>query len=115
MTTVSPLLRSGKTSLLLHYAHARAASTGGNVLFVCRRDKIEASPPVLPLGIAVDDAALSRVHMRSAAHCAHDVTRPCPPAGRLRDRDHSLQLVSGSAWVMRTVHGIDMVQTLKLL
>ena len=57
---------SGKTSLLLHYAHSRASSTGGTALFVCRRDKVEASPPVLPLGVAVDDAALSRVHMRSA-------------------------------------------------
>ncbi len=57
---------SGKTSLLLHYAHSRASSTGGTVLFVCRRDKVEASPPVLPLGIAVDDAALGRVHMRCA-------------------------------------------------
>ena len=42
---------SGKTSLLLHYALSRAASTGGTVLFVCRRDKVEASPPVLPLGV----------------------------------------------------------------
>ena len=36
------------------------------MLFVCRRDKIEASPPVLPRGVVLDDAALGRVHMRCA-------------------------------------------------
>lgn len=55
--------RSGKTSLLLHFAHARAAA-GDSVLFVCHRDTIENSPPVLPLGVGLDDAALHRVHMR---------------------------------------------------
>ena len=86
------LCGSGKTSLLLHYAHTRAASTGGTVLFVCRRDKIEASPPVLPLGVAVDDAALSRVQMRSAYDAQSCDCLPAPLEGSRVLASCSLQL-----------------------
>ena len=66
--------RSGKTSILLHYAY-RVALRGGSVLFLCQRAKIEQVPPLLPPGVDGQDGAFSRVHMRCsaelslAAHC----------------------------------------------
>lgn len=81
-----PPCNSGKTSLLLHFAHARAAA-GDTVLFVCHRDTIENSPPVLPLGVSLDDEALHRVHMRygtTPSRC-HSCIFPClQQEGRIR-------------------------------
>lgn len=94
--------RSGKTSLLLHFAHSRAAA-GDSVLFVCHRGRIENSPPVLPLGVAINDEALHRVHMRyletaadlqKLAACLHLAAEP--PAAIIVD-DISSFFGGGSA------------------
>eukprot|EP00803_Ostreobium_quekettii_P004788 evm.model.scf_1944.2 EVM.evm.TU.scf_1944.2 scf_1944:10345-15102(+) len=55
--------RSGKTSVLFHYAHSIAA-TGNKVVFICKRKSIENCPPLLPQGISKDDPSMCNIHMR---------------------------------------------------
>lgn len=59
----SAFTRSGKTSILLHYAY-KLALKGKRVLFICQKAKIEQVPPLLPPGVDGNDGALSKVHMR---------------------------------------------------
>ena len=58
--------RSGKTSLLFHYA-LRVAEAGETVLFVAARDKITRQPPLLPAGVSIEDARLERIKMKYLA------------------------------------------------
>ena len=60
--------RSGKTTLLFTYA-VNAAADGGRAVFLCRRERLEASPPLLPPHRAPPDA-LRRVDMRCAPAAA---------------------------------------------
>ncbi|EFN54821.1 hypothetical protein CHLNCDRAFT_134828 [Chlorella variabilis] len=55
--------RSGKTSLLFHTALV-AARQGKEVLLLCRRQKLEQMPPLLPGGVAISDAAWQRVNIK---------------------------------------------------
>ena len=55
--------RSGKTSILFHYACA-AASEGKQVLFICQAAKVAEVPPVLPPNVSGTDAALTRIDMK---------------------------------------------------
>ena len=65
-----PSCCSGKTSLLLHYAHSLAVE-GRSVLFICHKAKVEQVPPLLPQGVDSHDPALNNIHMRSAAPVSH--------------------------------------------
>jgi hypothetical protein len=60
--------RSGKTTLLFNFA-VNTAAAGGHAVFLCRRDRLEASPPLLRPDRAPGDA-LQRVDMRCACACA---------------------------------------------
>jgi hypothetical protein len=66
------LARSGKTTLLFTYA-VNAAADGGRAVFLCRRERLEAAPPLLPPHRAPQDA-LRRVDMRCARSCC---SSPC--------------------------------------
>ena len=56
---------SGKTSLLFHYARAAAAAGGGRPAFVLTtRARADEAPPLLPAGVAKDDAAYGAVQMK---------------------------------------------------
>ena len=57
------MLLSGKTSILFHFAHSKAAA-GDKVVFICKRAKVEQVPPLLPQGVNVRDPAYSNIHMR---------------------------------------------------
>jgi len=57
------LVRSGKTSILFHFAHSRAAA-GERVVFICKRAKVEQVPPLLPAGVNAGHPAFSNIHMR---------------------------------------------------
>jgi hypothetical protein len=65
--------RSGKTTLLFNFA-VNVAAGGGSAVFLCRRDRLEASPPQLAPGRAPDDA-LQRVDMRCARSAARRSAR----------------------------------------
>ena len=56
---------SGKTSILFHFAHAKAAA-GSKVVYVCKRAKVEQVPPLLPQGGNAADPAYSKIQMRLA-------------------------------------------------
>jgi hypothetical protein len=64
---------SGKTTLLFNFA-LNAAAGGGSAVFLCRRDRLEASPPLLAPGRAPADA-LQRVDMRCATATPRTCTR----------------------------------------
>lgn len=55
--------RSGKTSLLFQAAFS-AARQGKRVLLLCRRKKLEQTPPLMPDGIAISDPSWQHVHIK---------------------------------------------------
>ena len=54
---------SGRTALLFHYAHSRAAA-GETVVFITRRESVESELPVLPAGVTKEAEAFVRIQMR---------------------------------------------------
>ena len=62
--------RSGRSSLLLNVARNLASeSPGSRVIFLCRRDKMEASSPVFQAGSGPRDPAFSAVHFKFVESC----------------------------------------------
>ncbi|KAJ8773532.1 hypothetical protein K2173_005778 [Erythroxylum novogranatense] len=54
---------SGKTSLLFQFAY-NAAAAGGDVVFICNRDKLESKPPFLSQEILPSSDTFTRIHMK---------------------------------------------------
>ncbi|KAK9822227.1 hypothetical protein WJX81_001571 [Elliptochloris bilobata] len=110
--------RSGKTSILFHFAHSKAAG-GNKVVFICKRAKLEQVPPLLPHGGDVKDPAYSNVQMRYLdtmaelrryAACFHLLEAP-PSALVVDDISDFLD----SRILDRRMREADLVKTLALL
>eukprot|EP00877_Chromochloris_zofingiensis_P009595 jgi/Chrzof1/488/Cz01g17180.t1 len=54
---------SGKTSLLFNYCY-KAAARGVRVALLCRRSKLEQTPPLLPGGVQRKDAAFKHIGLK---------------------------------------------------
>lgn len=69
-------MASGKSSLLMHFALKEALS-GRHSAFICQKEKIEKSPPVLPEGIDPASHLLDRVHMKSFGFIIYLINKIC--------------------------------------
>lgn len=74
----------------MHFALQEAAA-GRQSVFICQREKIEKSPPVLPDGIDVSSDLLDQIHMKSS-----DI---CLPLFDREDRADTCQLLK-SCWTV---------------
>ncbi|XP_015697178.1 uncharacterized protein LOC102711378 [Oryza brachyantha] len=54
----------GKTSLLFQFAINRATESGRGVVFICRKGRLENSPPFLSHGIDPSHSVLQRIHIK---------------------------------------------------
>ncbi|KAK9814084.1 hypothetical protein WJX72_000412 [[Myrmecia] bisecta] len=109
--------RSGKTSILFHFAYTLAAA-GKQVGFLCKRSKLEQVPPLLPLGANAQDAAWQNINLRyldtaadlqKYAACIH--LSPNPPQALIVD-DLSEFIVARPG---ERAHDQEIVKTLAFL
>ncbi|BAT11214.1 uncharacterized protein [Oryza sativa Japonica Group] len=64
ITLVSGPSCCGKTSLLFQFAINRATESGRGVVFICRKGRLENSPPFLSQGIDLSHSVLQRIHIK---------------------------------------------------